>query len=51
MRNVPLYIIKPDGKGEGKRNETLSQLQIAPTVLELLGVAIPETMKAAVIQN
>src|SRR5690606_11387485 len=46
MRNVPLYIIKPDMRGKGKQNEAISQLRIAPTLLQLLGVAIPETMQA-----
>jgi predicted AlkP superfamily pyrophosphatase or phosphodiesterase len=46
MRNVPLYIIKPGMKGEGKRKESISQLRIAPTLLQLLGVAIPDTMQA-----
>ena len=46
MRNVPLYILKPDGKGDGKQKESISQLRIAPTLMHLLGIAIPETMKA-----
>lgn len=50
MRNVPLYIVKPDGQGDGRRAETLSQLQIAPTLLTLLGLAVPATMKAPVIE-
>jgi predicted AlkP superfamily pyrophosphatase or phosphodiesterase len=45
VRNVPLYIIPPDGKGAGNTQKTVSQLQIAPTVCRLLGVPIPETMK------
>jgi predicted AlkP superfamily pyrophosphatase or phosphodiesterase len=45
VRNVPLYVIPPDGKGAGNTNKTISQLQIAPTVCRLLGVPIPETMK------
>jgi predicted AlkP superfamily pyrophosphatase or phosphodiesterase len=47
VRNVPLYLIKPDGKGLGNTKETISQLRIAPTVCHLLGVPIPETMKHA----
>jgi predicted AlkP superfamily pyrophosphatase or phosphodiesterase len=50
MRNVPLYIVKPDGVGSGRRDETVSQLQIAPTVLTLLDLTLPETMKAPVIE-
>lgn len=50
MRNVPLYIIKPDGTGDGRRDETLSQLRIAPTLLHLLGLPIPPTMKADIIK-
>jgi predicted AlkP superfamily pyrophosphatase or phosphodiesterase len=44
-RNVPLYIIPPDGKGTGNTKKTVSQLHMAPTVCRLLGVPIPETMK------
>ncbi|MGD9099753.1 MAG: alkaline phosphatase family protein [Anaerolineae bacterium] len=44
VRNVPLYVIPPDGVGEGNTQKTLSQLQIAPTVCRLLDVPIPETM-------
>ncbi len=45
VRNVPLYMIPPDGKGSGNRQESVSQLRIAPTVCHLMGVPIPETMK------
>ena len=45
VRNVPLYIIRPDGKGQGDTGEEVSQLRIAPTVCHLLEVPIPETMK------
>jgi predicted AlkP superfamily pyrophosphatase or phosphodiesterase len=44
-RMVPLYIVPPDGKGRGDTEETISQLQIAPTILALLEVAIPHTMR------
>jgi predicted AlkP superfamily pyrophosphatase or phosphodiesterase len=44
VRNVPLYMIPPDGKGSGKKPEPVSLLGIAPTVCRLLGVPIPETM-------
>ena len=47
MRNVPLYIIKPDGNGLGRREGTFSQVHIAPTVLNVLGVPIPDTMTAS----
>ena len=45
VRNVPLYMIPPDGKGAGNRQESVSQLRIAPTVCHLMGIPIPETMK------
>ena len=45
MREVPLYIIKPEGNGQGDTQQTISQLQIAPTILKMLDVSIPETMK------
>ncbi|OQY31073.1 MAG: hypothetical protein B6I38_06360 [Anaerolineaceae bacterium 4572_5.1] len=45
VREVPLFLIQPDVPGEGDTGETISQLQIAPTVCNLLGVPIPETMK------
>jgi len=44
VREVPLYLIGPDGKGKGNTGQTVSQLQIAPTVCRLLGVPVPETM-------
>jgi predicted AlkP superfamily pyrophosphatase or phosphodiesterase len=47
VRNVPLYIIPSDGRGNGNTRQTVSQLQIAPTILSLLGLTIPETMRAA----
>ena len=45
VREVPLFIIRPGVTGAGQTGETISQLQIAPTVCRLLGVPIPETMK------
>jgi predicted AlkP superfamily pyrophosphatase or phosphodiesterase len=45
QREVPLFIIQPDGQGSGDTGETISQLQIAPTVLKLLDVPIPQSMK------
>jgi predicted AlkP superfamily pyrophosphatase or phosphodiesterase len=46
-REVPLFLIRPGIPGAGDTQETISQLQIAPTICRLLGVAIPETMMAA----
>jgi arylsulfatase A-like enzyme len=45
QREVPLFIIQPNGQGRGDTSETISHLQIAPTVLRLLGVPIPQSMK------
>ena len=45
VRNVPFYIITPDGSGAGDTQEQISQLRVAPTVCRLLNVPIPETMK------
>jgi predicted AlkP superfamily pyrophosphatase or phosphodiesterase len=45
QREVPLFVIQPNGQGRGDTGETVSQMQIAPTVLRLLDVPIPETMK------
>lgn len=45
QREVPLFMIQPNVKGRGDTGEIISQLQIAPTVLKLLDVPIPETMK------
>jgi predicted AlkP superfamily pyrophosphatase or phosphodiesterase len=45
QRDVPLFVIQPDGKGRGDTVETVSHLQIAPTILKLLEVQIPVTMK------
>lgn len=46
VRQVPLFLIRPGSTGAGDSGETLSMLQIAPTVLRLLGLPIPETMKS-----
>lgn len=46
VRMVPLYILPSTGRGKGDTRKTISQLQLAPTVLALLGLPIPETMKA-----
>lgn len=45
QREVPLFVIQPKVKGRGDTGEIVSQLQIAPTVLKLLDIPIPETMK------
>ena len=45
VREVPLFAVKPGRPGEGDTGETISMLQIAPTVLHLLGLPIPGTMK------
>jgi arylsulfatase A-like enzyme len=47
VREVPLYLIKPAGAGEGDTHEVVSQLQIAPTICNLLDLEIPSMMKAA----
>jgi predicted AlkP superfamily pyrophosphatase or phosphodiesterase len=46
VRLVPLYILPPAGRGKGNTRETVSQLQVAPTVLTILGLPVPGTMKA-----
>ena len=45
QREVPLFVIRPKVKGRGNTGEIVSHLQIAPTILQLLDVPIPETMK------
>jgi len=45
VRMVPLYILPPAGDGDGNTRETVSQLQVAPTILTLLGLPLPATMK------
>ncbi len=45
MREVPLFIIRPGAAGKGDTGQVLSQLQVAPTLCQLLGVPIPATMK------
>jgi predicted AlkP superfamily pyrophosphatase or phosphodiesterase len=45
QREVPLFIIRSDGQARGDTIETISQLQIAPTILKLLDVPIPPSMK------
>lgn len=45
QREVPLFMIHPRGEGRGDTGEVISQLCIAPTVLNILHIPIPETMK------
>ena len=49
QREVPLFLIQPGIQGFGDTGLVLSQLQIAPTICKLLGVPIPQTMKATAI--
>lgn len=46
QRTVPFFAIQPKGQGRGDTGEIISHLQIAPTILQLLEVPIPKTMKA-----
>lgn len=45
VREVPLYIVRPDLPGDGNTEKVVSQLHIAPTICKLLDIPIPETMK------
>jgi arylsulfatase A-like enzyme len=45
QREVPLFIIPPDRQGRGNTNESVSHLHIAPTILNLLDIPIPPSMK------
>jgi predicted AlkP superfamily pyrophosphatase or phosphodiesterase len=45
QRTVPFFVIQPSGRGRGEVDESISHLQIAPTILNLLDVPIPPTMK------
>ena len=45
QREVPLFMIQPNVKGRGDTGEVFSQLQIAPTILKMLEVPVPKTMK------
>jgi predicted AlkP superfamily pyrophosphatase or phosphodiesterase len=47
VREVPLYIIQPGKPAAGDTGETVSQLQVAPTLCHLLGVPIPDSMTQA----
>lgn len=46
QREVPLFVVQPNGRGKGDTGETISQLQLAPTILDLLDLPIPRTMKS-----
>jgi bisphosphoglycerate-independent phosphoglycerate mutase (AlkP superfamily) len=45
VREVPLFLIRPNTPGLGDTQKVISQLQLAPTICTLLGLPIPETMK------
>ncbi len=45
QREVPFFWIRPGVNGRGDTGETVSQLQIAPTVLKSLELPIPATME------
>ena len=45
VREVPLYLMRPGIPGAGDTREELSQLQIAPTILSLLDLDIPDSMQ------
>jgi predicted AlkP superfamily pyrophosphatase or phosphodiesterase len=45
QREVPLYLIGSNIVWQGHPNQAASHLQIAPTILRLLELPIPETMK------
>jgi predicted AlkP superfamily pyrophosphatase or phosphodiesterase len=45
QREVPLFILPPDRQGKGDTGETVSHLHIAPTILHMLGIPVPSSMK------
>ena len=45
QREVPLFIVPPDGHGKGDTSEIASHLHIAPTVLKRLDIQPPQSMK------
>jgi predicted AlkP superfamily pyrophosphatase or phosphodiesterase len=51
QRTVPFFVIQPSAGGRGEVDESMSHLQIAPTILNLLDVPIPETMKYSPIRK
>ncbi len=46
QRTVPFFVIQPSVAGRGEVDESLSHLQIAPIILKIINVPIPETMKS-----
>lgn len=46
QREVPFFVIQPTGQGRGETNEIISHFQIAPTILKILNIPIPDSMKA-----
>jgi bisphosphoglycerate-independent phosphoglycerate mutase (AlkP superfamily) len=46
VREVPLFLMRPGLPGAGDTREVISQLQIAPTILRLLDLEVPDTMKS-----
>jgi len=47
QREVPLFVIQPNGQGKGNTGEIASHMQIAPTILKVLDIPIPSSMKMA----
>lgn len=45
VRDVPLYLIRHKVEESGDTHETISQLQVAPTILKLLDLPIPDSMR------
>jgi len=50
VRHVPLYLISHHIPGKGHASVSISMLQIAPTICQLMNLSIPGTMKAPPIQ-
>jgi arylsulfatase A-like enzyme len=46
QRTVPFFVVRPNCQGRSDTGEVISHLQIAPTILKLLDVPIPDTMKS-----
>jgi predicted AlkP superfamily pyrophosphatase or phosphodiesterase len=44
VRELPLFLLSAEGVGSGRSNQLVSQLRIAPTILKLLGLAVPAGM-------
>ncbi len=45
VRDVPLYILSPDRAGSGSQAERPTHLCLAPTILQLMRVPVPASMK------